>query len=239
MKIQPKTHDRSSIIETYARSRSLRAAAKELQLPLALVIDTVREAGVMRRPGAVFLGQKRPELQGKREPSTHQGTASPQEIVAHYLQGYGTHATSIMLDVPEWRVREAVLDAGVQRAPSGKGGLVFSLKHGDFVARDFVWDLDDIVARRARGETWGRIHKELGVTWHIESLIRHVTTERPSIKTRGRECTPARQLTPEQLESALQANANGDTHRQIAVRLGVSLSHYYRQLAAYKGIARS
>ena len=238
MKPTHKTHDRSSIIETYARSRSLRVAAKELQLPLALVIDTVREAGVMRRTGAVFLGKQRPELQGKREPSTHQGTATPQEIVAHYLQGYGTSATSIMLDVPEWRVREAVHDAGVQRAPSGKGGLVFSRQHGDFVARDFVWDLDDIVARRARGETWKHIHKKLGVTWHLESLIRHVTAARPSVKTRGRESTPARQLTPAQLESAIQAHLDGDTHRQIAVRLGVSISHYYRQLAAYKGIAR-
>jgi len=222
------------ILDAYAQGLSIRAVAKQLNVKRALVISTLREAGAMRRPGAVFLGQKRPELQGKREPSTHTGTATPQEIVAHYLQGYGTHATSIMLDVPEWRVREAVQDAGVQRAPSGKGGLVFSIKRGDFVARDFVWDLDDIVARRAKGETWRHIHKALGVTWHLESLIRHVTTERPSIKTRGSEGAPARQLTPEQLESALQANANGDTHRQIAVRLGVSISHYYRQLHAYK-----
>jgi transposase len=222
------------ILDTYARANSLRAVAKELGLKIAVVIDTVRAAGVMRRPGAVFKGRTRPELCGKHAPSERRGNATPEEIVAHYSQGHGIIATAIMLDIPDCRVIRAIHDAGVARPPSGKGGLVFSNERGDFVPRDFVWDVDDIVARRAKGETWAHIHKALGVTWHPESLIRHITALRPLVKTKGKGATPPKQLTPAQLDAALAAQERGDTHRQIAERLGISLTHYRRQMYAYK-----
>jgi hypothetical protein len=137
----------------------------------------------------------------KSQLKTHDVT--DEDIIAHYTAGYSMTATQIMLEVPDVRVRRVIAEAGIARKRSGIKGLIFSIKHMDFVPRDFVWDIEEIVRRRQKGEAWSTIHRSMKITWHIESLIRHVTEKRPEIKVKGHGVSPAKTLKDSQLAQAI------------------------------------
>ena len=168
----------------------------------------------------------------KSQPKIHNVT--DEEIIANYSAGYSMTATQIMLDVPEARVRRVIAEAGIARKRSGVRGLIFSIKHMDYVPRDFVWDIEEIVRRRKRGDEWSVIHRAMKITWHIESLIRHVTEKRPDIKVKGHGVSPAKTLKDSQLAQAIKDHEAGETYRSIFRRLGISENHFFTQLRAYK-----
>lgn len=168
----------------------------------------------------------------KSQPKIHNVT--DEEIIANYSAGYSMTATQIMLDVPEARVRRVIAEAGIARKRSGVRGLIFSIKHMDYVPRDFVWDIEEIVRRRKRGDEWSIIHRSMRITWHLESLIRHVTEKRPDIKVKGHGVSPAKTLKDAQLAQAIKDHEAGETYRSIFRRLKMSENHFFTQLRAYK-----
>ena len=165
-------------------------------------------------------------------PKTH--SVSDQEIIEHYRAGYSVMATTIMLDVPEARVRRIIENAGISRKRSGIKGLIFSIKHADFVPRDFVWSVDEIVSRRVKGETWASIHRSMKIHWHLESVIRYVTAQRPDVKVKGKGVVSAKTLSDAQIEQALRDHEGGESYRSILRRIKVSQTHFFRQLRDYK-----
>ena len=156
------------------------------------------------------------------------------EIIAHYSAGYSMPATRIMLGVPERRVIRVIGAAGIARRRSGIKGIIFSIKHMDFVPRDFIWDVNEIVRRREAGEEWSSIHRSMKITWHLESLIRHVTGKRPEIKVKGHGVAPAKTLSDSQLAQAIRDHEAGETYRSIFRRLKLSERHFFTQMRAYK-----
>ena len=156
------------------------------------------------------------------------------EIIANYAAGYSMTATRIMLDVPEARVRRVIAEAGIARKRSGVRGLIFSIKHMDYVPRDFVWDIEEIIRRREQGIAWSTIHRSMKITWHIESLIRYVTEKRPEIKVKGKGVSPAKTLNDSQIAQVIKDHEAGETYRSIFRRLKISENHFFTQLRAYK-----
>jgi hypothetical protein len=178
-----------------------------------------------------------PEVNGttptmKSQPKTLDVTDG--EIIANYAAGYSMTATRIMLDVPEARVRRVIAEAGIARKRSGVRGLIFSIKHMDYVPRDFVWDIEEIIRRREQGIAWSTIHRSMKITWHIESLIRYVTEKRPEIKVKGKGVSPAKTLNDSQIAQVIKDHEAGETYRSIFRRLKISENHFFTQLRAYK-----